>query len=90
MGIISWAQTEHKFMHLPSIICWVIWLERNNAIFYNGTPSTSATAYKALGIFNSWNDSHASKASPHRTLKIPELDDITMPWFDGAVLSNGL
>jgi hypothetical protein len=29
----TWAQKEHKHMHLSSIICWMIWLERNNTIF---------------------------------------------------------
>jgi hypothetical protein len=84
------VHTEHNFLQLPSIICWAIWIERNNAIFNNGTPSTSTTAYKTLGIYNSWNESHASKARPHWTLKIPDLDDITTAWFDGATLSNGL
>ena len=76
-------------MHLPAIICWMIRLQRNNTIFNNGTPSTSVAAYKALGIFNSWNDSHASKLRPQLTLKIPEFDDIITTWFDGETLSNG-
>jgi hypothetical protein len=41
----SWAKREHNLMHLPSLVCWTIWLDRNKAIFENGTPSTSTTAY---------------------------------------------
>jgi hypothetical protein len=46
-------------------------------------------AYKALGIFNSWNDSHSSKPRLQHTKKGPDLDDTPTGWFDGATLSNG-
>jgi ribonuclease HI len=85
----TWAQKEHKHMHLPSIICWMIWLERNNTIFENGTPSSTAAAYKALGIYNSWNDSLAKKTRLQRILKAPKLDDVPTAWFDGAARTNG-
>jgi hypothetical protein len=84
-----WAQKEHKHMHLPSLICWAIWLERNKMIFECGTPSVSVAAYKALGIFNTWNVALANKPTPQHTLKVHVLEDTYIGWFDGATLSDG-
>jgi hypothetical protein len=84
-----WAQREHNLIHLPSLICWSIWLERNKSIFDNGTPSNSVTAYKALGIYNSWIDTLANKPSLQRSLQVPVLENNYIGWFDGATLSNG-
>jgi ribonuclease HI len=85
----SWAHKEHKLIHLPSLICWTIWLERNKTIFENGSPSTSVAAYKALGIFNSWKEAHTKKIRIPHIKKGPDLDDTPTGWFDGATLSNG-
>jgi ribonuclease HI len=86
----AWAQKEHKHMHLSSIICWTIWLERNNTIFNNGIPSTTTTTYKALGIYNAWNDTFSTKNRFQRILKAPDdIDEIPTAWFDGAALANG-
>jgi ribonuclease HI len=76
-------------MHLPSLVCWSIWLDRNKTIFENGTPSTSTAAYKALGIFKTWNDFHSSKPRLQHTKKVPDIEDIPTGWFDGATHSNG-
>jgi ribonuclease HI len=85
----TWAQKEHKHSHLPSLICWTTWLERNKSIFENGTPSISVAAYKALGIYNTWNATLAHKPSLQHTLKDPVLDYTNIGWFDGATLSDG-
>jgi hypothetical protein len=47
-----------------------------NTIFDNGTPSSTTAAYKALGIYNSWNDSTAKNTRLQRILKAHELDDV--------------
>lgn len=76
-------------MHLPSLICWVIWMERNNTIFENGTPSVSATAYRALVIHNAWNATHVNKPLKHHSLKVPTLEGTHFGWFDGVMHSDG-
>jgi len=76
-------------MHLSSIICWMILFERNNTIFENGISSTTIVACKALGIYNSWNDSFAKKTRLQRLLKAPKLDDVPNTWFDGAACTDG-
>jgi hypothetical protein len=60
-----------------------------NTIFDNGTPSSTTAAYKALGIYNSWNDSTAKNTRHQCILKVPELDDVPTAWFDGDALTNG-
>jgi len=84
-----WVQKEKKLMHLPSLICWAPWLERNTTIFENWTPSISATTYKALGIFNTWNVVLANKPIHQHTLKVPILEDTHIGWFDGEAVSDG-
>jgi hypothetical protein len=84
-----WAQKEKKLMHLPSLICWATWLERNNTIFENGIPSVSAIAYRALGIYNAWNVAHANKTLKHHSLKVPTLEGTHFGWFDGAAHTDG-
>jgi len=78
----------YNHMQLPSLICWVIWLERNISIFECGTPSISATTFKALGIYNTWNAAHTNKPTPQHTLKVPIFEDTNIGWFDGAALSD--
>jgi hypothetical protein len=85
----SWAQREHKLLHLPSLICWTIWLERNKTIFENGTPSIIAVAYKALRIYKSWKEAHIKKPRLQYIKKGPDFDDTPIGWFYEATLSNG-
>jgi ribonuclease HI len=84
-----WSHREHKLMHLPSLVCWSIWLVRNKKIFENGTPSTSSATYKTLGLYKNWNDIHTSKPRMQNTKQTPDLEDIPTGWFDGATQSNG-
>ena len=66
----SWALRERKLLHLPSLICWTIWLERNKTIFENGPPSTSTATYKVVGIFNSWKEAHSKKIKIHHIKRV--------------------
>jgi hypothetical protein len=84
----SWTHREHKLKHLPSLVCWSIWLDKNNFFFENENPSTSSAAYKTLGLFKNWNDVHACKPRLKNTKRTPELEDTSTGWFDGAALSN--
>jgi hypothetical protein len=36
---------------MPTLVSWNIWLERNRAIFENGSPYVDSVVYKTLGIF---------------------------------------
>jgi hypothetical protein len=85
----NWVQKEHNHLQLPSLICWTTCLERNKGIFENRTPSVSAAAYKAIGIFNTWNVAHAHKPTLQHSPKEPVLYDTHIRWFEGAVLSDG-
>jgi len=84
-----WSHREHNLMHLPSLICWSIWLDLNIFFFENGIPSTGSAAYKTLGILKNWNDLHSSKTRLKTTKKVPDIEDIPTSWFDGAMQSNG-
>jgi hypothetical protein len=79
-----WSHKEHNLLHLPSLVCWSIWLDKNKTIFENGTPSSSTAAYKTLGIFKTWNDFHSRKTRLQHTKKAPDIDDTPTGWFDGA------
>jgi hypothetical protein len=64
-------------------------LERNKTLFENVIPSTNATAYKALGIFNTWKEAHTRKPRLPHIKKGPDLDGTPIDWFDGASLAIG-
>ena len=57
--------------------------------FENGTPFVSATTYKSLGIYNTWNAALANKPLKQHTLKVPILEGTNIGWFDGTALSYG-
>jgi hypothetical protein len=80
---------KKKFMHLPSLICWATWLERNNTIFKNGIPSISSITYRYLGIYNPWNVALANKTIKHDSLKVPTLKGTHFGWLDGATHIDG-
>jgi hypothetical protein len=87
--LISWTQKESIHIHLPPLICWIVWLVRNSSIFENTTPSTIAATSKAIGHYYVWLDTHDNKTTQHRSKKIPELEDTITGWFDGTSSTNG-
>jgi hypothetical protein len=46
----NWASQNFKFQTLPAFICWNIWLDINNSIFEDRTPSLQRIVYLVLGV----------------------------------------
>ena len=60
---------KHCWMWTPKILCWKLWLERNNRIFRGlaGTPAQVASKVKALlGELAASNANLTNEATPDR------------------------
>jgi hypothetical protein len=47
----KWISQASKYATLPAIVCWNIWLERNRAIFEDGSPTVDSVVFKSCGSF---------------------------------------
>jgi hypothetical protein len=72
---------------LAALTCWYIWLERNNVIFDEKSPSVSVVVYKTLGSLNRLPQSHNSASL--RACSIIHKEGFTIACFDGAAISGG-
>ena len=84
-----WSTRECNLKHLPSLVYWFIWLDRNKKFFENGTPSTSIVAYKTLGMLKNWKYIHLSKVVNQIKNRTLNTEDTPTGWFSGATQSNG-
>jgi hypothetical protein len=81
-----WAKKETKYSHLPCLVSWHIWLERNKTIFEHGSPSTNTVCYKILGGLEC---AKMQKEPTQRSIKPTIQNGRTTGWFDGAAQNNG-
>jgi hypothetical protein len=76
-----WSTRECNLKHLPSLVYWFIWLDRNKKFFENGTPSTSIVAYKTLGMLKNWKYIHLSKVVNQIKNRTLNTEDTPTGWF---------
>jgi hypothetical protein len=57
----SWAKDKNVSNNLAVLLCWYIWLERNQVIFEEKAPSVWAVTCKTLRAHNSC--SHSKKSA---------------------------
>jgi len=86
----SWSKKERSHLTLPSIICWFVWLERNNKVFENGVPSPTTMVYKTLGMYSNRNVVHSRQVNIKTKTKTHITEGLITWWFDGAAQSDGL
>jgi hypothetical protein len=53
----NWVSQNYKHQTLPAFICWNIWLDINNSIFEDRTPSMQRIVYLVLGVVGSGENS---------------------------------
>jgi hypothetical protein len=84
----NWKLLNTSFSSLPAYICWNIWLERNRALFEEGSPSIHKVAYLSISVMGDYKTPTKIKKS-RRLLLGPVVRDFS-GWFDGAAVSTGL
>jgi hypothetical protein len=85
----NWSKIAHHSLNLPPMVCWYIWIDRNN-IFANKSPSAISVAFKSLGIHNFWSSINPRTViikTKHHTISQVEFPTT---WFDGASQSNNM
>jgi ribonuclease HI len=83
----SWLSNKSLPTALAVIVSWHLWIERNNALFEDRTPSTPAVLHRVLASFN-WQPS-SSKPPIHKAIDLNLPAGHTLVCFDGAALSTG-
>eukprot|EP00253_Pinus_taeda_P035221 PITA_35221 len=85
----NWCH-EHigKSLNLPLLVCWAIWIARNQAIFNLRAPHWPSITLHTVADYNLIPD--VSQPAPSRSLR-PLPIDKSMPWafFDGFCLGGG-
>ncbi len=79
---------DPKFLNLPLLFCWSIWLTRNIIIFEEGIANGTIMAAKILTVFHEIPE---HKPFAPRRPTAPAPIDKTTPWayFDGATQEQG-
>jgi hypothetical protein len=73
---------------LPAIVCWFLWIERNNLLFNNGSTLPQVVAIKSVSFFNASVMPQKSN-SLYRIKRPPRIHQL-VGWFDGAASGDGL
>jgi hypothetical protein len=82
----GWEKEETMYPHLPSLVSWHIWLERNKTIFEQSNPSINTIYYKILGGL----ECAKTQKEPIQRFLQPTLQlGRTTAWFDGATQNFG-
>jgi ribonuclease HI len=83
----NWFSCKTSYPSLPTIICWNIWLIRNETVFDEGCPSIHWVIYKKIATVASLGTCH--KPHPLCTSHIKLPSNRVIAWFDGAAQHNG-
>jgi hypothetical protein len=81
----NWVKREVVYKMLPAIICWYVWLERNNVIFEGRIPSSFFVVCKVKETLPYW--ATFEEVLPSNTSESESFSP-TVSWFDGAADLN--
>jgi len=84
----NWFEDKTIPTPIAAHICWFIWLERNQAIFEETTPSLQEVIYKTLALQN--RVFAPLKDRPLRDIMIPQQINTTLAWSDGVAQLDGI
>jgi hypothetical protein len=85
--IKNWYEDKSSPTKILSLICWHIWLERNESLFEDSNPSILAVIYKTKALINKTSTQLKDKL-PRDILSTYNRDS-ALAWFDGAAQREG-
>jgi ribonuclease HI len=84
----KWHSDKSAPLPLAAIVCWWLWIERNQALFENRPPNRPAVLHRIFSSFH-WRPS-SLKPSKIKACVQHLAEGYTLICFDGAAQQNGL
>ena len=83
----SWVLDKTVPTTLAVLVCWYIWIERNQTIFNGKKPSIGAITCRIIGAYNP--RTHQQKLFSKYKRPLIHLEDFIVAFFDGASIRGG-
>jgi len=77
---------HHSYLTLIPVVCWCIWLARNNLLFDGGMTIPKLVASKVLLVYNVGKDPPLHSPSLHN--RVPMRLQENVGWFNGATVGD--